>query len=136
MNAAGAVASKRSTADVAGVDGPTRALIGLGLVCVLFAVMVGWLWWSDHRYRQVTVARQQALQSAREQAVTVLSDSTTRATLLAAGVVRAEPEQAVVLVFVNLARERSGAVQLSGHRIELTMSLVDGRWRVSGRQRV
>lgn len=124
----------RSTRVAAGGDPATRALIALGLVCVLLGVIVAWLWWSDHHHGQVALARQQALHSAREQAVTVLPD----ATVLASAVVRAEPEQAVVLLFVNQTTRspQSGAVQLSGHRIELTMTRVDGGWRITKHERV
>lgn len=138
MNPGGTVASGGSLPDVAGEDGSTRALIALGLVSVLLGMVVGWLWWSDQRAGQVVVARQEALRSAREQVVAVLSNPTTGAMVLAAGVVRAEPEQAVVLLFVNQAtrRPQSNAVRLSAHRIELTMKRVDGRWRVAHLKRV
>lgn len=132
MNASGTVVPDMR--DAAGGDGPTRALIGLFVVVVLLSVVVGWLWWLDHRNGQVALARQQALHSAREQMVTVLP----RSTVLASAVVRAEPEQVVVLLFVNQSTQSSPSetVQLSGHRIELTMTRVDDRWRVSGRKRV
>jgi hypothetical protein len=138
LNVAGTVASGSSAPGAAGGDGSTRALITLGLVGVLLGVLVGWLWWSDQRAGQVVVARQEALRSAQEQVVTMLSNSTTGATVLAAGVVRAEPEQAVVLLFVNQAtrRPQSTSVQLSGHRIELTMNRIDGRWCVAQLKRV
>ncbi|MGH4025640.1 MAG: hypothetical protein ACRDRV_13780 [Pseudonocardiaceae bacterium] len=138
MNPAGTVAFGSSVPDGADEDGSTRALIALGLVSVLLGVVVGWLWWSDQRAGQVVVARQEGLRSAREQVVTVLSNPTTGATVLAAGVVRAEPGQAVVLLFVNQAtrRPQSNEVQLSAHRIELTMKRVDGRWRVAHLKRV
>lgn len=138
MNAAGTVAAGGSAPDAAGGDGSTRALIALGLVGVLLVVVVGWLWWLDQRAGQVVVARQEALRSAREQVVTALSSPTTGATVLAAGVVRADPGQAVVLLFVNQAtrRPRSHAVQLSAHRIELTMKRVGGRWRIAHLARV
>ncbi|MGH3910044.1 MAG: hypothetical protein ACRDRM_04355 [Pseudonocardiaceae bacterium] len=120
--------------DAAGGDGPTRALVGLFAVVVLLSLVVGWLWWLDHRSGQVALARQQALHSAREQMVTVLPNST----VLASAVVRADPEQVVVLLFVNQTTHTSPSetVQLSGHRIELTMTRVDDRWRVSDRKRV
>lgn len=138
MTAGGTVASGGSVPDMAGEDGSTRALVALGLVSVLLGVLVGWLWWSDQRAGQVVIARQEALRSAREQVVTVLSNSTTGVTVLAAGVVRAEPGQVVVLLFVNQAtrRAQSTAVQLSAHRIELTMNRADGRWRVADLERV
>jgi len=138
VNPAGTVASGGSVPDGVGEDGSTRALIALGLVSVLLGAVVGWLWWSDQRAGQVVVARQEALRSAREQVVTVLSNPTTGATVLAAGVLRAEPEQAVVLLFVNQAtrRPQSNAVRLSAHRIELTMKRVDGRWCVAHLKRV
>ena len=120
--------------DAAGGDGPTRALVGLFIVVVLLSLVVGWLWWLDHRTGQIALARQQALHSAREQVVTVLPGST----VLASAVVRAEPEQVVVLLFVNQTTQSSPSetVQLSGHRIELTMTRVDDRWRISDRKRV
>lgn len=119
--------------------GPTRALVALGLVCVLLGALVGWLWWFEQRSAQTATARREALHSAREQVVTELSDSAvTRVDVLAAGVVRAEPGRAVVLLFVNLATQRSPSepVQLSAHRIELTMSGTGGWWRVAGLERV
>ncbi len=134
MNASGMVVPDSSMRDAAGGDGPTRALVGLFVVVVLLSVVVGWLWWLDHRSGQVALARQQALHSAREQMVTVLPNST----VLASAVVRADPEQVVVLLFVNQTTHTSPSetVQLSGHRIELTMTRVDDRWRVSDRKRV
>lgn len=134
MNASGTVVPGGSRRDAAGGDGPTRALVGLFAVVVLLSLVVGWLWWLDHRTGQVALARQQALHSAREQVATVLPHST----VLASAVVRAEPEQVVVLMFVNQTTQSSPseAVQLSGHRIELTMTRVDDRWRVADRKRV
>lgn len=50
-----------------------QALIVLGVVALVLAVAVGGLGWLDYRARQVQAARQEALQTAREQVVTVLS---------------------------------------------------------------
>lgn len=118
---------------------PTRALVALSLVGVLLGALVGWLWWADQRGAQTATARREALHSAREQVAAELSDpATTRVDVLAAGVVRAEPDRAVVLLFVNLATQQSpsGPVRLSAHRIELSMTRTGGRWRVAGLERV
>lgn len=63
---------------------------------------------------------------------------TTHATVIGSAVVRADPEEVVVLLFVNQSTRssRSPAVQLSAHRIQLTMALVGDRWLVSNLERV
>jgi Mce-associated membrane protein len=63
---------------------------------------------------------------------------TTHATVIGSAVVRADPDEVVVLLFVNQSTRssRSPAVQLSAHRIQLTMALVGGHWLVSKLERV
>ena len=63
---------------------------------------------------------------------------TTHATVIGSAVVRAEPEEVVVLLFVNQSTRssRSGAVQLSAHRIQLIMVPAGDRWLVSKLERV
>jgi Mce-associated membrane protein len=80
----------------------------------------------------LTVANQITAPAAREQQIT------TRATVIASSVVRADPEQVVVLLFVNqhTSSSQSEAVQLSAHRIQLTMSRVDDRWLISELERM
>jgi Mce-associated membrane protein len=129
---------------------PVRALIALGAVVVVVGVLVAGLCRLDHHNGQVDAARQAALQAAREQVVTVLSTEqlsapaapqpriVTRAEVIDSAVVRAEPDEVVVLLFVNQRTQSSpsGVVQLSAHRIELTMTRVDDRWLISELERV
>lgn len=125
-----------------------HALIVLGVVVVLLGVLVGALWWFVHRNSQTEAASTAALQAAREQAATALANEVSApatdaqggidANVIASAVVRADPEQVVVLVFINQTtpRSQSEVVQLSAHRIELTMTRRDGRWLVSDLERV
>ena len=157
---------------------PTRALLALGVVAVVLGIAVGALGWLDHRDSQVETARQAALQTAREQVVTVLSydfgtidqdlqraraaltgeylaeftiqanyiiapaareqQITTTANVIAAAVVRADPAQVVVLLFVTQRTQnsQSDAVRLAAHRIQLTMARVGDRWLISELDRV
>lgn len=152
----------------------TTALVVLGVVVVVLGLAVGGLWWLDQRNSRTAIARDAALQVAREQVVPVLSydfhhvdadvqragaaltgqfreeflaeanqttvpaareqQIVTQATVIAASVVRADPDQVVVLLFVNqnTRSSQSETVQLSAHRIQLTMSRVDQRWLISG----
>ncbi|MGH4016062.1 MAG: hypothetical protein ACRDSL_19495 [Pseudonocardiaceae bacterium] len=133
-----------------GVRRPARALIVLGAVVVLLGVAVAGLCWLDHRNSQIDAARQAALQAAREQVLTVLSTEqvpapaareqriVTRAEVIASAVVRAKPDEVVLLLFVNHTTQssQSEVVQLSGHRIQLTMTRVDDRWLISKLERV
>lgn len=111
---------------------PIRALIVLSVVVVMLGLAVGGLWWLDHRNVQTEAARTAALSAAREQSSTADTD------LIASSVVRADPEEVVLLVFVNQRTHRSPseAVQLSALRIVLTMTRVDGRWMISDRRQV
>lgn len=157
---------------------PIRALIALSAVVVLLGVVVGWLWWLDHRNSQAEAARTTAQQTAREQVVTVLSydfrsieedlqraraalteqfstefiteanevtvpaareqSVITRADVIASSVVRAEPEEVVLLMFLNQRTQssQSEAVQLSAHRVVLTMTRFEGRWLISDLEQV
>lgn len=111
---------------------PIRALIGLSVVVVVLGVVVGGLWSLDHRHSQTEAARTAALSAAREQSSTADLD------VLASSVVRADPEEVVVLLFVNQRTHSSpsAAVQLAALRMVLTMTRVDGRWTISDRKRV
>jgi Mce-associated membrane protein len=166
------------TVRTGGVQGPTRALIALGVVVAVLAVAVGGLGWLDQRDRRLAAARDSGVQAAREQVVTVLSYDfrtveedlrqargvttggfaeefssravratartareqgiVTRATVVRSAVVRADPGQVVVLLFVNQTTRssRETAVQVSAHRVELTMTRSGERWLVSRLQRV
>ncbi|MGH3797928.1 MAG: hypothetical protein ACRDSP_23940 [Pseudonocardiaceae bacterium] len=66
------------------------------------------------------------------------SHVSTHASVIGSSVVRADPEEVVVLLFVNQSTRssKSPSVQLSAHRIQLTMTLVDGHWLVSKLERV
>lgn len=155
-----------------------RTLLALGAVVLALAVTVGTLVWLAYRDSQVRDARLVALQTGREQVVTVLSydfrtvdrdlqqaravttgefgqeftdqadqataataraqQIVTRASVIAASVVRAGPQQVVLLLFVNQTTQssQSATVQVSAHRIELTMTWTDGRWLISRLDRV
>ncbi|MGH3914568.1 MAG: hypothetical protein ACRDTC_14360 [Pseudonocardiaceae bacterium] len=124
---------------------PLRALIGLSVIVVLLGVVVSALWWLNHRNSQIEAARTAALQAAGEQVAMVLAgEATAPATgqdgveVIASAVVRAAPEQVVVLLFVNQTTSTppSEMVQLSAHRIELNMIRRDGRWLASELERV
>lgn len=111
---------------------PIPALIALSVVVVVLVVVVGGLWWLDHRHSQTEAARTAALPAAREQI------STTDADVLASSVVRADPDEVVLLLFVNQRTHSSPseAVQLAALRLVLTMTRVDGRWMISDRKQV
>lgn len=127
---------------------PLRALIGLSVIVLLLGVVVSALWWFNHRTIQIEASRTAALQAAGEQVAMALASEATApppgeqgtvdVDVIASGVVRAAPEQVVVLLFVNqtTSTPQSEVVQLSAHRIELNMIWRDGRWLASDLERV
>lgn len=62
----------------------------------------------------------------------------THADVVASSVVRADPDEVVVLVFLNQRTHSSQAeaVQLSAHRVVLTMTRFEDRWLISDLERV
>ncbi|MGQ0776070.1 MAG: hypothetical protein ACT4NY_16880 [Pseudonocardiales bacterium] len=111
---------------------PTRVLIVLSVVVVVLGLAVGGLWWLDHRNSLTETARTAALSAARDQI------STADTNVIASSVVRAEPDEVVLLLFVNQRTQGSQteAVQVSAQRIVLTMNRVEGRWMISDRKQV
>lgn len=79
-----------------------------------------------------TQAKQVTVPAARKEQITTSAD------VMASAVVRADPAQVVVLLFVTqrTRSSQSEAVRLSAHRLQLTMTRIGDRWLISELERV